>query len=127
MRKICLAALLIPALAMAAGKQPINPEHSQIAFTVSFAKHLRGFHSFEDLQKAAHAPGRVKGNGGPGTTIHWISMAGNTSFMMAEENERGVIGVDIETDNDVEIALDSNGAWDCEPEEACAPIKNHVL
>lgn len=126
MRKIILAVLLIPAIAAWVGASATNLEHSPVAFTVSFAKHLRGFHSFKDLQRAAHAPGLVTGDGGPGTTIHWVSMAGDVGFMMAEKNERGFIGVNIDTGNNVKITLNTDGAWNCEPEQACAPLKNNV-
>ncbi len=120
MRKIIPFVLLIASTpGISADEKGVDLEQSPVAFTVSFAKRLRGFHSFEDLQRAARAPGKITGDGGPGTTIHWISTSGDTSYMLAEKNEAGVIGVSILTEGDVSITINTAGAWACEPQDAC--------
>ncbi len=104
-----------------------KPEDSPVYFGVKFAKHVRNFHTIADLQAAAKSKGDYQGNGGPGTTVHWRGFDGNKlGYMVAEISEEGFIGVNILTDDNIQITFNNRGAWDCEPESACAPLKNNI-
>ena len=104
-----------------------EPEDSPVYFSVQFAKRVRSFRTIADLQAAAKSKGAYRGNGGPGTTVHWRGFDGNKlGYMTAEISEEGFIGVSILTDDNVSITFNSRGAWNCEPESACAPLKNKV-
>jgi hypothetical protein len=94
-------------------------------FTVSFAKKLRGFQTLEDLGRAAHAPGHRDQEEGS-DSFRWTGTDGSRYSSMLATKVDDLIAVQIVTDTGVTVILNNQGAWQCAPEKACAPVRNNT-
>jgi hypothetical protein len=115
-RRLIIAAAIC---LIAADWPPVDPDehYTQVAFTVAWAKRLRGFHTLTDLQRAAGAKGKIIGEGPGG--FHWISdpQDGRRGYMRASVSENGDIGVSIvpveQQTFGLSITLNNKGLFIC--------------
>jgi hypothetical protein len=118
--------LLLAHVAFAGGWPPPDPGKlvTTVAFTVKWAKHLRGFHTLADVQREAGSMGTIteRDLNGPDPTVayHWRSepQSGDLGYMVATVRPDGRIGVSILTGDNIEIVLNNEGGFIC---DKCKP------
>jgi hypothetical protein len=106
---------------------PADPDEHEtaVAFTVTWAKHLRGFRTLADLQRAAGSKGTISSRnlegGDPTVTYHWRSEPPDidgVGYMLATVRQNGNVGVGIMTVDNVSITLSNKGGFIC---DKCKP------
>ena len=111
---------------------PTNPDEqvTKTPFTVAWAKKVRGFQNLAELQEAAGSKGRVSSTRGmantkhPSVTFHWRSQPtpnARPGWMIAEVYADDAVGADIITNDDLNIIINTFGAFIC---EKCSPPVN---
>jgi len=97
---------------------------TKVDFTVAWAKKLKGFHTLDELQRAAGTKGTISERSlegeHPSVRYHWRSEPknGRVGYMVATVYRDGGIGVGIMTDENIEIIVNNFEAFIC---ERCSP------
>ncbi len=124
-----LLALAIDARANSVEWPPNDPAEyvTKTDFTVAWARRLYGFKSLAQLQKAAGSKGTISDReligDDPNVTFHWRSEPTNNriGYMVAIVRPDGSVGVQVLTDENVTIIVNTYGALIC---EKCSPPIN---
>lgn len=102
-----------------------DPRDTTVAFTLAWAKRLRGFHTLADLQRAAGCKGACApypdDNEETWEQCRWRSVpprVDGVGYILATIRTDGAIGVSVSTVEDLTIVLNTNGAFIC---DRCQP------
>ena len=127
-------ALFFATNAVAAEWPPSDPGEyvTKTNFSLAWAKHLRGFHTLADLQKAAGSKGTISSRSlegdDPYVAYHWRSeppRVDDVGYMLATVRPNGQIGVSIMTTSDQNVTMNTKGAFmcdECKPHIFVAPL-----
>lgn len=114
--------VLIAGSAMAQDWNPADPNQyeTNVDFSVAWARRLRGFHGFEDVQRAAKAKGKITernlDDDDPSVSYHFRGNNGHrVSYMLVTVRRSGFVGISILTDDNTDIVMNNNGVFSCDP------------